>query len=45
MPQPVADVPTCPRAIARDPRVTVNLEDADECLILEGTATRWRFET
>jgi hypothetical protein len=24
--------------IARDPRVTVNLEDADECLILEGTA-------
>ena len=25
--------------IARDPRVTVNLEDADECLIIEGTAS------
>jgi Pyridoxamine 5'-phosphate oxidase len=25
--------------IARDPRVTVNLEDGDECLILEGTAS------
>jgi hypothetical protein len=24
--------------IARDPRVTVNLEDADDCVILEGTA-------
>jgi hypothetical protein len=24
--------------IARDPRVTVNLEDADECVIVEGTA-------
>src|SRR5689334_17708176 len=25
--------------IARDPRVTVNLEDADNCVIVEGTAT------
>ena len=24
--------------IARDPRVTVNLEDGDECVIIEGTA-------
>jgi hypothetical protein len=24
--------------IARDPRVTVNLDDADDCVILEGTA-------
>jgi hypothetical protein len=30
--------------IARDPRVTVNLEDADECLILEGTAEAVRDE-
>jgi len=25
--------------IARDPRVTVNLDDGDECVIIEGTAT------
>jgi hypothetical protein len=30
--------------IARDPRVTVNLEDADECLIIEGIATAVRDE-
>jgi hypothetical protein len=30
--------------IARDPRVTVNLEDADECLIIEGTASAVRDE-
>jgi hypothetical protein len=31
--------------IARDPRVTVNLEDGDECLILEGTADAVLDET
>ncbi|HUI49589.1 MAG TPA: pyridoxamine 5'-phosphate oxidase family protein [Acidimicrobiia bacterium] len=31
--------------ISRDPRVTVNLEDADECLILEGTAEAVADET
>lgn len=30
--------------LARDPRVTVNLEDGDECLILEGVATAERDE-
>jgi hypothetical protein len=30
--------------IARDPRVTVNLEDGDECLILEGAAQVVRDE-
>jgi hypothetical protein len=31
--------------IARDPRVTVNLEDGDECLILEGRASAVRDES
>lgn len=30
--------------LERDPRVTVNLEDGDECLIIEGTATAVRDE-
>jgi hypothetical protein len=30
--------------IGRDPRVSVNLEDGDECLILEGTASAVRDE-
>lgn len=31
--------------IARDPRVTVNLESADECVIVEGTARASRDES